>query len=151
MDGAAFAAVDWGTSRFRLFLMDRDGLVLAERRSEDGLDASRAKGFGATLEAELQALEAPDGLPVVICGMAGSRQGWIEAPYFTVPAGPDAILATAAEVPHDARPVRIIPGLAQRGAHPDVMRGEETKLLGLAAAEPGLTATVVMPGTPTTS
>ena len=50
-DVPAVAAVDWGTSRFRLYLLDAEGRTLAERRSEDGLDAARAKGFGATLEA----------------------------------------------------------------------------------------------------
>jgi 2-dehydro-3-deoxygalactonokinase len=147
-DGApAFAGADWGTSRFRLWLMDRAGHVLAEKRADDGLDASRAKGFSAVLEGHLAALGAPSDLPVVICGMAGSRQGWVEAPYVDVPADPETILAAAARIPDTRRDIRIVPGLAQQGDRPNVMRGEETQLLGLVHGKPGFTGLVAMPGT----
>ncbi|WP_420960444.1 2-dehydro-3-deoxygalactonokinase [Brucella sp. IR073] len=143
----AFAGADWGTSRFRLWLMDREGHVLAEKRADDGLDVSRAKGFANVLESHLSALGAPDELPVVICGMAGSRQGWVEAPYVDVPADPATILAAAARIPDVSRDIRIVPGLAQQGAKPNVMRGEETQLLGLVHGKPGYTGLVAMPGT----
>ena len=68
---ATYAVADWGTSRFRLWLLDREGHVVAERRSDDGLDTSRARGFAETLEDHLASLQAPADLPVIICGMAG--------------------------------------------------------------------------------
>lgn len=144
---AAFAGADWGTSRFRLWLMDHAGNVLGEKRSDDGLDASRAKGFVHVLEGHLAALDAPADLPVVICGMAGSRQGWVEAPYVDVPADPATILAAAARISEMSRDIRIVPGLAQQGARPNVMRGEETQLLGLVHGKPGFSGLVAMPGT----
>ncbi|PYE89184.1 2-dehydro-3-deoxygalactonokinase [Phyllobacterium leguminum] len=143
----AFAGADWGTSRFRLWLMDRAGNVLAEKRADDGLDASRAKGFSQVLEGHLASLGAPGDLPVVICGMAGSRQGWVEAPYVHVPANPATILAAAARIPDVSRDIRIVPGLAQQGERPNVMRGEETQLLGLVHGKPGFSGLVAMPGT----
>lgn len=128
----AFAAVDWGTSSFRLWLMTADGSVLDERRSNEGMAmASAACGFPKILKSHLSALGAADDLPVVICGMAGARQGWTEAGYVTVPALAEAILGGAVRVPGEARDIRILPGLANRDpAHPDVMRGEETQLIG---------------------
>lgn len=137
-EDAAYAAVDWGTSTFRLWLMRRDGTVITERRSDEGMMTASKTGFSAVLEAHLTAAAAPAAMPAVICGMAGSRQGWVEARYLDVPASLDAIVGTAVRVPDAARPVWILPGLAQRiRAEADVMRGEETQLLGAATGLAG--------------
>ncbi|MEO5760172.1 MAG: 2-dehydro-3-deoxygalactonokinase [Mesorhizobium sp.] len=143
----AVAAVDWGTTRMRVWLIDGAGNVLAERRGDDGLITAQQKGFSVILEGHLTAMGAPEALPVIICGMAGSRQGWIEASYVTVPAPIDAILAGAARIPGQHRDIRIVPGLAQRQADaPDVMRGEETQLAGAGLPAKGRQL-VCMPGT----
>ncbi|MGN6549229.1 MAG: 2-dehydro-3-deoxygalactonokinase [Pararhizobium sp.] len=114
--------------------MRRDGSVIAERRSDEGMMTAGTTGFSAVLEAHLAAAQAPAALPVVICGMAGSRQGWVEARYLDVPASLDAIVDQAVPVPDAARPVWILPGLAQRlRDRADVMRGEETQLMGAAS------------------
>ena len=111
------------------------------------LITAQQKGFSTILEGHLAALAAPEALPVIICGMAGSRQGWLEAPYVTVPAPLGAILAGAARVPGQSRDIRIVPGLAQRQADaPDVMRGEETQLAGAGLPAKGRQL-VCMPGT----
>lgn len=145
MNEAAYVAVDWGTSSFRLWLMGRIGEVLAERRSDEGMMAAGRAGFATVLQAHLDAAGAAAGLPVIICGMAGARQGWVEAGYVDTPAPLAAVLQQAAVVPGQARDIRILPGIAQRdrGA-PDVMRGEETQLLGLDVSSDAL---VCMPGT----
>jgi len=143
----AVAAVDWGTTRMRVWLVDDAGKVLAERRGDDGLITAQQKGFSTILEGHLAALGAPETLPVIICGMAGSRQGWLEAPYVTVPSPIGAILAGAARVPGQSRDIRIVPGLAQRLVDaPDVMRGEETQLAGAGLPAKGRHL-VCMPGT----
>jgi 2-dehydro-3-deoxygalactonokinase len=143
----ALAAVDWGTTRMRVWLIDGQGKVLAERRGDDGLITAQQKGFSTILEGHLTAVAAPEALPVIICGMAGSRQGWLEAPYVTVPAPLSAILGGAAKVPGQSRDIRIVPGLAQRLADaPDVMRGEETQLAGAGLPAKGRQL-VCMPGT----
>jgi 2-dehydro-3-deoxygalactonokinase len=144
---AAFAAVDWGTTRFRAWLLDAAGEVVGERRSDEGLLAVARDRFAEVLEGHLAAMDAEPSLPVVICGMAGSRQGWVEAPYAATPARLDEVLAGAIAVPGTRRDVRIVPGIAQRDpARPDVMRGEETQLAGIAARAGG-DALVCMPGT----
>ncbi|BDA84108.1 2-dehydro-3-deoxygalactonokinase [Aureimonas sp. SA4125] len=151
------AAVDWGTTSFRLWLLGRDGTVLGERRSRDGMQSAAKPGFQAVLEQHLSAVKAADDLPVIVCGMAGSRQGWVEAPYVDAPASFDAIAGGAIRVPDMARDVRILPGVAQRpgmagGAlagdglpfGPDVIRGEETQVMGLGLSPGSL---LCLPGT----
>lgn len=148
MTEPAYVAVDWGTSSFRLWLVDRVGKVLAERRSGEGMLAAAKTGFPAVLQTHLAAVEAPDHLPVLICGMAGAKTGWVEAGYVDTPAPLAAILKQAARVPGEARDIRILPGIAQRDAKaPDVMRGEETQLLGALGLQAAGEAMVCMPGT----
>ena len=134
------AAVDWGTSSFRAWLMAEDGSVLGERRSGEGL-LSVGGAFETVLESHLTALGAAADLPVVICGMAGSRSGWQEAKYLSAPCALCDVPNAAVRVGGTARDVRILPGISQ-ASPADVMRGEETQLLGLEAG-----GIVCMPGT----
>ena len=148
MRQAAYVAVDWGTSSFRLWLVDRAGNALAERRSHEGMTAAGKLGFAAVLQSHLEAVGAAPGLPVVVCGMAGARQGWVEAGYVDTPARLASILEHAVAVPGQARDIRILPGIAQRDPKaPDVMRGEETQLLGALGMDAADDAVVCMPGT----
>lgn len=143
----AIVAVDWGTSSFRLWVMSRDGTVLAEHRSHEGMSEVAERGFETVLESHLQALSVPATIPVVICGMAGSRQGWLEAGYIDTPADVTSIGQKATIVPDAGRSIIIIPGLAVRSeSEPDVMRGEETQLLGAYLEMPG-GERYCMPGT----
>jgi 2-dehydro-3-deoxygalactonokinase len=148
MSEAAYVAVDWGTSSFRLWLIDRAGEVLGERRSDEGMMAAGKPGFAAVLQSHLDAVGAAPALPVIICGMAGARQGWVEAGYVDTPAPLATILKQAVAVPGQDRDIRILPGIAQRDRKaPDVMRGEETQLLGALGLDAAGDALVCMPGT----
>ncbi|WGS17464.1 MULTISPECIES: 2-dehydro-3-deoxygalactonokinase [unclassified Bradyrhizobium] len=148
MTSAAYVAVDWGTSSFRLWLMDRSGHALDQRRSDEGMMAAAKPGFASVLQSHLDALGVAAGLPVVICGMAGARQGWVEAGYIDTPAHLSDMLDHAVVVGGQARDIRILPGIAQRdAAAPDVMRGEETQLLGALGFDAAGEAVVCMPGT----
>ena len=141
----AYVAVDWGTSSFRGWLMSADGEALAESRGIEGMLHCVGTGFAPVLRDHLARLGASDELPVLICGMAGARQGWAEAPYLEAPTRLDTVHESAIRVdaPTD---VRILPGIAQKRAdRPDVMRGEETQLLGV--TEPDFTGLVCIPGT----
>ena len=144
--GPARVVIDWGTSSFRGWLMSAEGNPLAESRSSEGmLHCTGGPGFAPVLRDHLARLGAADETPVLICGMAGARQGWVEAPYLRTPTRLDALHEGAIRVegPGD---IRILPGIAQAEAvRPDVMRGEETQLLGV--TEPGFTGLVCIPGT----
>lgn len=148
MSEPAFAAADWGTSSFRLWLMDPAGTVLAERRSGEGMTSAAGIGFPQVLASHLQAVSAPADLPVIICGMAGARQGWMEAGYVDVPSPLRSLPEGAVRIPGETRDIRILPGLAQRRPDmPDVMRGEETQLLGALDPQAEDEQIVCMPGT----
>lgn len=149
MSEAAYVAVDWGTSSFRLWLVDSAGRVLAERRSHEGMMAAgKLGGFASVLQSHLDAIGAAGSLPVVVCGMAGARQGWVEAGYVDTPAHLLSISEHAVPVPHRFRDIRILPGIAQRNPNePDVMRGEETQLLGVLGLDAMGETIICMPGT----
>ncbi len=77
--------------------------MLAERKSRQGMSVAAGEGFATVLASHLEAAGAPAGLPVIICGMAGARQGWVEAGYADVPTGL-ADLATRAVRVGDSPP-----------------------------------------------
>lgn len=130
---AALAAVDWGTSSFRLWLMSQDGTVLAETRSDEGLLSIKKEKFAATLEQRIVEAGGAKDLPAIICGMAGSRHGWVEAGYLPVPADLGKLASNGTIVSGIERPVSILPGVCIGSPdEPDVMRGEETQLYGAA-------------------
>ena len=80
-------AVDWGTSSLRGALLDTDGQVLEERAFERGILTVPAGGFASVLRAYFDDWLSAPGTICLISGMAGSRQGWVEAPYCALPAG----------------------------------------------------------------
>ena len=125
-------AVDWGTTRLRAWAMSGGGAVLAGAESERGMGRLSPPEFeGALLEIISLWLAKGRRTEVLVCGMAGARQGWQEAPYRKVPCEPVLPGMQIAVRARDKRlDVHIIPGLSQ-ASPPDVMRGEETQLAGL--------------------
>lgn len=138
----ALVAIDWGTSRVRAWLMDAAGEPLAEAGSDDGI--GRLDGGHAAAFERLVGDWPPT--PAIMAGMIGSRQGWREAAYIPCPATTADIAGGMTRFQTDrGRAVAIVPGLAVRDG--DVLRGEETQIVGLMADEPGFAGTVVLPGT----
>ncbi|HBM60131.1 MAG TPA: 2-keto-3-deoxy-galactonokinase [Citreicella sp.] len=141
-------AVDWGTSQLRLWQMAGDGTVLDRAESPEGMGRLTPSQFEPVLLRLLGDLPRRDTpLPVIICGMAGARQGWAEAPYVRTPCAPPG-LAQALRVPGtDPRlAVHILPGVAQ-DSPADVMRGEETQVAGFLALNPRFDGVICLPGT----
>src|SRR5262249_6476083 len=108
----AFVAVDWATSSFRGWLVSADGAVLAESRGGEGMLHCVGAGFAPVLREHLARLGAAEGAPVLICGMAGARQGWAEAPYLRTPTRLHALHEGALPVAA-AGDTRNLPPLAQ--------------------------------------
>lgn len=146
MTEPAWIAVDWGTSNLRAFAMGADGKVLAEASSDEGMGKLTRDGF----EPALLRLIGPwlaRRPPVVACGMVGSRQGWCEAPYRTVPCTPlDSAALVMAPVTDARLKVSIAPGLKQVSPA-DVMRGEETQIAGALRLMPEYDGVLCLPGT----
>ncbi|EPC02954.1 hypothetical protein L861_21800 [Litchfieldella anticariensis FP35 = DSM 16096] len=150
----AWIAVDWGSSNLRVWTMSDADEVLAHRGTERGMLGLTSTQYEAALLDVVGDWLMSDGqVDVIVCGMAGARQGWREAPYLAVPARLEALAEGAVAPPvQDPRlRVRLLPGLCQRydetGREFDVMRGEETQLAGLVAHEPEFTGRVCLPGT----
>jgi 2-dehydro-3-deoxygalactonokinase len=145
----ALLAADWGTTNFRLFLYDADGKVVARHTAHIGLKNLGGQSFEQALQSVMTGPFARPDLPVLLSGMVGSRQGWIEAPYAQCPAGPDAFSQGFATPPSEKLKVRIVPGLSSQNPATgitDVMRGEETQIVGLMTQ--GLNdGIVILPGT----
>ena len=141
---------DWGTSRLRLSLFDGD-TKLAETDGP-GIGALTASPADTLLQALAPWRAGHDLKRVVLCGMAGSRSGVIEAPYAPCPADASDWASQAARLALDGLAVSVAPGLAVTAANgaPDVMRGEETQIFGALALRPELAQGehwFVLPGT----
>lgn len=126
--------IDWGTTHRRACLLDADGTLRDERADDQGMLATagrHAEAFEALLAGW------PTQAPVVMSGMVGAASGWQEVPYLDAGTSLHALgrhLVPLRCAPSGRR-VAIVPGLRWRGhgGEVDVMRGEETQLLGAMA------------------
>src|SRR6185436_317994 len=137
----SFVSCDWGTSNFRLRLVQGPACeVLGEFRSQDGVASvaaatrarDRAKAFRSTLAKHLSTLGRQLGsmgqeCPVVISGMASSSIGWAELPYATLPFrldGSDVVYRELGPLRTKGGSHRVLLLSGLRGEE-EIMRGEE--------------------------
>jgi 2-dehydro-3-deoxygalactonokinase len=141
-------AVDWGTSNFRAFRLSADGAVLARRSSPQGILRVGNGNFAEALRAEIGAWLAEGETKVLLCGMIGSRQGWVEAQYLSCPVDISDLASAVVEVPFSGAEVWLVPGVIGPDAAgvPELMRGEETAAMGIQDACGGA-GLVCSPGT----
>ena len=146
MPDAKLIGLDWGTTSCRAYLIGASGAVLARVTDGPGILKVENGAFGAALDAMIGQWDSK--WPVILSGMIGSRQGWAEAPYVHCPAATESIVTALATIEHAGRTIALVPGLAcENGGMPDVMRGEETQILGaleIAKVDGGL---FLLPGT----
>ena len=156
-DKTALLALDWGTTALRGARLDADGRVLEERAFGKGILSVPADGFPAAFDACFGDWTQGSARACLISGMAGSKQGWVEAPYCPCPAGFADVAAQLRWITDPALhlPTAIVPGLncehacglPQLDSVPDVMRGEEVQIFGamhLGDLQHGL---FILPGT----
>ncbi|GAB0116217.1 2-dehydro-3-deoxygalactonokinase [Acidisoma sp. 7E03] len=138
--------VDWGTSSFRAYRLAPDGTVLDRASAHAGIMFVENGRFSDMLRRTIQPWVNAGERRVLLSGMIGSRQGWVEAPYKPCPAGAADLASATIPVTYDGAEVRIIPGVtAEENGVPEVMRGEETQIIG-ALAEFGEAGLACMPG-----
>jgi len=143
-------AVDWGSTSLRAFLLDQSGVVIDSRSAAAGASQTRdAAAFAATLHQTTADWLQKSDLPVIACGMVGSKHGWQEVPYLHCPADGTALAAQLGRI-NNANVV-LVPGLITSSANlpPDVMRGEETQIVGalVLTAQARPASCMVLPGT----
>ena len=159
---AQLIALDWGTTSLRAYKLAAGGVVLEQRALSSGImqlpktprvihGGECADGFELAFEEACgDWLDAQPDLPVIACGMVGSAQGWREAAYCETPANV-ANLGNSLQTLVSLRGTRvhIVPGVIQRSRLPNVMRGEETQVLGVLQnlpAEAGGDLLIGLPG-----
>jgi 2-dehydro-3-deoxygalactonokinase len=128
-------ACDWGTTNLRAWTLDGRGGVVAQRDFPLGVSKLAPGEAARRFETEVRPALSAQRLPAILCGMVGSNIGWTTAPYADCPAGLDDLAGSLTAVADD---VRIVSGLRCDGiaGGPDVMRGEETQILGWLAQHP---------------
>ncbi|STT00306.1 2-dehydro-3-deoxygalactonokinase [Klebsiella pneumoniae] len=138
---ARYIAIDWGSTNLRAWLYQGEE-CLESRQSEAGVTRLNGRSPAAVL-AEITQHWRDGATPVVMAGMVGSNVGWKIAPYLPLPAAFSDIGQQLTAVGDN---IWIIPGLCvSRDDNHNVMRGEETQLLGARALAPS--SVYVMPGT----
>lgn len=152
---AELLALDWGTSSLRAVLLDQHGQVLRQHSSADGILRIPAQGFAPFFEANFRDWMDRDRFFCLISGMAGSQQGWAEAPYCPCPAGFDELADQLKWI--ETERIAIVPGMSCLRAGlassptlasiPDVMRGEEVQVFGALRSLGCNDARMVLPGT----
>jgi 2-dehydro-3-deoxygalactonokinase len=147
---AKWVAVDWGTTHLRAWIMGPEDVQIAHLESTDGMGKLAPDQFEMALLSLIGPyLGAGRTVPVICCGMAGARQGWVEARYCTAPCRPPGAEQAVAVPARDGRiTARILPGVSQ-SEPADVMRGEETQIAGYLAQNPDFDGVVCLPGTHT--
>lgn len=151
MSDARLIALDWGTSSLRAYRLGPEGVVLDARQQPWGILHLPEGGFPAALKGiAADWIAAVPALPLLASGMVGSAQGWAPVPYVDTPA--DAAALAAGLHPIDTGlggKLHLVPGVRCPGERPDVMRGEETQIVGALALMPVLAARsrLLLPGT----
>lgn len=140
--------VDWGTTNIRTYLVDDNGNIAKSRSAPRGVHNCNGNYSEVLREFCGDWQSRWPQIPAYLCGMIGSRTGWCEAPYISSPAGADTLCRGLVAVPGESN-VFVVPGMRciTPTGTPDVMRGEESQVLG-ALVETGLqNALIILPGT----
>ena len=141
-------AVDWGTTNLRIWAMDKNGRIIDKKSSKKGLKFIKEREFENTLTT----LNKPwiintKNIPIISCGMVGSKQGWKDVGYIKVPSKPINSKSIQKITIKDKRFFfYIVKGLSQNKPY-DVMRGEETQIAGFIYENPNFNGIICLPGT----
>lgn len=143
-------AVDWGTTNFRAFLLDEAGQLLKRIETPQGLLSVKNGQFAEVLSQLLASFGNFAHLPVYMAGMVGSNQGWCNVPYIETPLTLSQLSKHLVTLPLPWNNIAyIVPGISCKNdyGYYDVMRGEETQLLGIEFNRNQESNNVILPGT----
>jgi 2-dehydro-3-deoxygalactonokinase len=143
----SIVGVDWGSTNLRAFRFDAEGGIAEVRRAESGARTLRGAAFADVLQTIIGDW-IDDDIRIITCGMAGGREGWIEAPYARCPVDMHALADAIIRAPAKFAEVWIVPGAKsiRDDGRVEVMRGEETQILG-GLEDARAPALVIAPGT----
>ncbi|WP_431224391.1 2-dehydro-3-deoxygalactonokinase [Serratia sp. L9] len=140
----SFIAIDWGSTNLRAWRYEH-GECVDSVQSEAGVTRLEGRSPRQVFTELMARWQEP--LPVVMAGMVGSNAGWLQVPYLPCPTRLTQVAKRLTEV-KQVLPLKawIVPGICvERADNCNVMRGEETQLIGAYAELPA--TLYVMPGT----
>jgi 2-dehydro-3-deoxygalactonokinase len=151
---SALIGIDWGMTRLRAFRIGADGRILDRRMNDHGIAQIGDADFDRVLREIIAGW--PSGMPILMSGMIGSRQGWREVPYQPCPACVTDLTNGLCSIKTSYGPAWIVGGISTMTNQDkegegdarriyDVMRGEETQIFGVASATAD--TLVITPGT----
>ncbi|MBE2898495.1 2-dehydro-3-deoxygalactonokinase [Pasteurellaceae bacterium 20609_3] len=145
---AHLIAVDWGTSSFRARIIGAQGDIIDSVSTDEGI-LKASPNFETVLFTHLSQLQGYSAeLPIVMSGMIGSKNGWLEIPYTSLPCDANTLAKNMLEVPNSQNAkILLIPGVNKTGKSPDVIRGEETEIIGAISALSLTNASMIITGT----
>lgn len=134
MGEATVLACDWGTTNLRAWTLDDAGTVVDHREFDLGVSKLQPGEAAERFAREVRPAFGAESLPAILCGMVGSNLGWTTVPYADCPVGVRELAGCMTPVDGG----RIVPGVRGPGlaGAPDVMRGEETQLMGWLSQNP---------------
>ncbi|MEQ9022448.1 MAG: 2-dehydro-3-deoxygalactonokinase [Pseudomonadales bacterium] len=136
-----YIAGDWGTSNLRLYLVDTISGQCAATKSGPGISQVNANEIPDLLARLCEPwLQQHNISYSIYCGMVGSTIGWADAGYLDCPLDLNSLANKLCSPPNANMRSQIIPGVrcnSPTGAT-DVMRGEETQILGAIQKSPEL-------------
>lgn len=145
-------AADWGTSNLRIWGIDHRGQVIDTINNGKGMSSLIPSEFEPYLISLIESWLPKEGnakCPIIICGMAGAKNGWKEAAYLKAPCPPiNKKKIIQVETDDQRISVSMVPGIMQTSP-PDVMRGEETQIAGYLSKNPDFDGIICLPGTHT--
>jgi 2-dehydro-3-deoxygalactonokinase len=149
-EGNTLIAIDWGSSNFRAFRIDGSGTIFDRKSFAGGILRIQDGRFAEALVEQVGEWLQDGEDRILLSGMVGSRQGWLETEYLSCPVGLADLANAVVKVPYTGAEVMLIPGVTGTDADgvPEVMRGEETEAMGVLDAYGG-TGLVCLPGTHT--
>ena len=143
-------AIDWGSSNLRVWALNNNNAILDSILSNDGMLGLAGNEFEPLLLEKISKWGVGDAnIPILCCGMVGAKQGWVEAPYASIPYNlmheADNVKVSCSD---DRLNVRILGGLRQDNPA-DIMRGEETQIRGFLSNFSNFDGIICLPGTHT--
>lgn len=140
-------AVDWGTSSFRARHLSDTGKIVDSISNKQGITQIK-EGFEKILKQNICNLKGYNlSLPIVMSGMIGSKNGWHETIYTELPCDKYSLASNILKIDSDIGKLYFIPGVAKHDDYPDVLRGEETEIVGAVNLLNIKQATMIIPGT----
>ncbi|MFV0322336.1 MAG: 2-dehydro-3-deoxygalactonokinase [Alphaproteobacteria bacterium] len=144
----SYIGIDWGTSNFRAYLLNKDGSIIESKDTNTGLKDLKKDEFEGYLLTQIFPWLKIKNTPVILCGMVGSKNGWYETPYIDIKDIMTQLPFATTKIPSNHLNAYIISGACQyTETQMDVMRGEETQIYGYLHENPLFSGYLVLPGT----